>query len=131
MKTFTRVLSLTLAVLMLTLALVSCGGPAKDPEDAKKALEDNGYTVYYVSNENKLKAMFGTDTGVVAYISATSEDLEEQVTIYYFESSAKAKDAYADFDKDDIAEAEEEGWIVKQSGKIIYMGTEAAIEAAK
>ena len=130
MKTFTRVLSLTLAVLILTLALVSCGGPARKPEDAKKALEDNDYIVSFIDSESQLKYMFD-DSGVVAYISATSKDLEEHVTIYYFESSAQAKDAYADFDEDMIAEAEEEGWIVKQSGKIIYIGTEAAIKAAK
>ena len=128
MKTFTRVLVLTLAVLMLTLAMVSCGGPAKKPEDAKKALEDNKYTIImYIDDADDAKALFGEDKGVVAYISAVDEDLENSIIICYFESSAKAKEYYADMDKEDV----EDGMVLKCSGKMIYMGTEAAIKAAK
>ena len=42
MKKFVRILCLTLVAVMLCAVLASCGGPAKNPDDAVAALKDNG-----------------------------------------------------------------------------------------
>ena len=50
MKKFTKILALTLVVIMSVMVLASCAVPAKDPEKAKEALEDAGYDVTITSS---------------------------------------------------------------------------------
>lgn len=132
MKNLTRALALVLTVLLLSLSMVSCSTPAKNPEAAKKALENNDYIILsYIDDVNELKSILGKDMGLTVYLSATDKTYENIIYIYYFESATDAKAAYAEAGKQMKRTADEEGWVIKRSGKIIYMGTEDAIEAAK
>ena len=117
MKNFVRVSALVLIAAMLCVVLAACGGkPNKDPEKAKEALEDDGYDVRYIDDEEGLK-WSGYD-GLVAYISASKIDPEidfddkdedwaaldgrivmcEYIIIFYFEDEDAAKEAFADLE---------------------------------
>ena len=124
MKRIIRVLALMLVAAMLCVALVACGStPNKDPEKAKDALEDNGYEVRLVDDENVLE-MYGHD-GLVACIFASKIDpkidldakdeswaaLDGELVIYdlaiifYFEDEDAARNAFVDLEaelNDDI-----------------------------
>ena len=59
MKKFTKILALSLALIMSVMMLASCAlfapKPAKDPEKAEKALKDNKYDVMLVDDEKQLE----------------------------------------------------------------------------
>ena len=139
MKNFVRVLSLALLIALLAVSLISCGGPAKDPDDAKDALEDAGYEVE-MQDGDLLKGfaeLAGID-GLVAMVEAAHEDDEEGIVIFYFEESKDAKEAFeSDYMQDMIEELEEEAEdedmdvVIKQSGKMIWFGTKQAVKDAK
>ena len=116
-----RILSLALVCVLLlgcVFALASCGGPNKDPEKAVKALEDAEYQVMDMTKDG---------IGVVAAMNG-----DDVVYIYYCENADDAKEAY-DEAKEGLEELgeEAEGYKVGKSGKVVYMGTKAAIKAAK
>ena len=109
--------------------------PNSDPEKAKEALEEAGYTVQY------------TDVGVggiKAAITATKadEDAEKPDFIYitYYEDKDAANTAWEEA-QDSIDEAkamyatmigrDESEIVIKKSGTMIYIGTKDAIKAAK
>ena len=145
-----KILSILLVLAMATSCIfmfASCGGggkPNSDPEKAKEALEDADYTV------TTSKAMFagveGLEDVVMAYKTDVDlddikdpEDLEdikmEVVMILYFEDEDAAKDAFKDI-KGEMADGLAEQYGVddfecKQSGKMVWVGTPAAIKAAK
>jgi len=127
MKKTLRLLSLALVLVMTVALLASCGGPNKNPEKAKEALEDAGYTVTLVDS-------FAGFEGIEKYLTAfkMSEDMSdmEMITIYYFEDSAAAKDAWEDIQKE-AEELDDEDLVIKKSGKMIYAGTKEAVKAAK
>lgn len=134
-KSIIKVLALALVAVMMC-ALVSCGAPAKDPADAKAALDENGYVATKLDNEGLGKLAFaafelaGID-GATNVVSGTNGD-GEHVTIFYFEDAAAANEQwedvqeYAEKEKDDDSD-----WTVKKSGNMIYFGTSAGIKAAK
>ncbi len=121
MKKMVRLLSLLLVALMLCTALVACG-PAKDPADAKDALSEAGYAAV------KGPGIFGGCTDVV---SGTNLKTGDHISIYYFESATKAKEAFEDVEEmfDDKKDDDSE-WVIKRSGKMIYFGTKEAVKAA-
>ena len=137
MKKLARILAIALVIATLCLTLASCGGPAKNPDDALAALKDNEYTAakdtVLVPAGLKLAGVDGVDS----VVSGTKlvDDKLETVTIVYFDDKDAAKTAfekvekYADDNKDD--KAEESDWVVKQSGAMIYYGTTQAIKDAK
>lgn len=137
MKKFVSVLSLVLVAAMLCVSLVSCGGPAKNPDDAVAALKDNGYTAakdtIIVPAALKVAGVDGVDAVISG--TKTADDKLETVTVVYFTDKDAAATAfekvekYADENKDD--KAEESDWVVKQSGAMIYYGTAQAIKDAK
>lgn len=145
--------------LMMVLALAvscmfvfaSCGGggatPNEDPEEAKDALKDADYEVEMIEGE-ALEYAFDYDglEAVVAGVKMDAdiediedlEDLEdmkiEAVTIFYFEDEDAAKDAFEDIEDEAGDSAEEMGiedYVCKQSGKMVWIGTKAAVKAAK
>ncbi|MBQ9774019.1 MAG: hypothetical protein IJW30_05085 [Clostridia bacterium] len=130
MKKVTKILALSLALIMSLMMLASCGlfqaKPAKDPEDAKKALEDNGYTVYLVED------------GDAATLSA-SKGTEEYIYIEWFENSDDAKEAYdeAKEEYDALKEAAKEldvdfEMVLGKSGKMVWSASSKdAVKAAK
>lgn len=134
MKKAFRVLALSLVLVTLVAALASCGGPAKDPDDALAALKDNDY----VAAEDKLiipgaLKLLGVD-GIDSVVSgtATIDDKVEHVTIIYFEDKEAANEAWEDVEKyAEDNKKDDSDWIVKKSGAMIYYGTSAGIKAAK
>ena len=137
MKKFTRVLCLTLVAVMLCGVLASCGGPAKDPADAKAALKDNGYTVTAMDSSliSTMASVLGFK-GLEAVVNGEKDG--EVVSIYYFEDADAAEAAYEKVEKlyqEAVDELAEEGveteLIFKKSGAMVYMGTKQAIKDAK
>lgn len=127
MKKFTRILALTLVLIMSVALFASCAAPNKDPEKAKEALEKNDYEVLLVDKD--LDALY---KGLEAYLVAADEEDENGLMVYYFESADAANEAWDDM-QDEIEEMkkEEEDLVSKKSGKMIYIGTKDAIKAAK
>lgn len=142
MKKFVRILALSLVSIMLLATLASCGAPAKDPADAKAALEEADYIV--LIDDKLTPAAFkvaGYDLSSVLTATKISKDDEDKtvvdhVTVYYFvdkDAATKAMDKVKEEFKDDKKEESEDSvWVEpKQSGAMIYYGTKAAIKAAK
>lgn len=128
MKKFTKILALTLVLIMSVALFASCAAPNKDPEKAKEALEEAGYTVIYADGElaDLSATILGIDK-VDALISASKGD--DAVEIIYFEDAAAADEFY-----DEVKEAAENAGTtveVKKSGNMVYYGTNAALKAAK
>lgn len=132
MKTFAKVLALALVAVMMCAALVSCGGPASDPDKAAKALEDADYIV--VKADDKVSLALYETMGVKkleCVITAYNED-EEGIVIFYFEDKAAANDAWETIEEEaKEATKDEEDIVIKKSGKMIYYGTKQAIKDAK
>ncbi len=131
-KSIIKVLTLALALVMMCAVLASCAAPNADPEKAKEALEEAGYTVVY----NDGKGLFGLagaalPEGAEATIVAIKGD-EEYIVITYYED-ADAVNAAWDDAKADAEELEEEyeNIVCKKSGKMIFTGTEQAVKDAK
>ena len=137
MKT-TKILSIVLCFILIALALVACA-PKKDPEKAKASLESNGYeihdTVDYLAGI--ASAIMGSK--IDATVTATKEEKDadgnsktEYIVIIYYKTSADAKAAWEDAQKN--AEEDKTGddsdWVVARSGRMIYWGTKAAVKAA-
>lgn len=135
MKKTLRLVAFALVLVTLVAAFASCGGPAKDPDDALAALKENDYAA--VKSDTLVTAAL-TLAGVknvdsVVSGSATIDDKFETVTILYFADKDAANEAwenaqkYASDKKDDKAE----DWVCKKSGAMIYFGTPNAVKAAK
>ncbi len=139
MKKTLRILALAMVTVILTLALVSCGGPNADPDKAEDALKENDYKT---TNDDTLGPaglkLVGIDNVDCVVTGTAKIDGEyEHVTIWYFDEAEDADKAwdkaeeYADKEQDEDEEAKDSKWVVKKSGKMIYFGTENAIKAAK
>ena len=150
MKKTLRMLALVMAVLMCIFAVVACDSnkdakedtekkeevikPNSDPAKAKENLEKAGYEVMLMDDESVLK-LLGID-GLVAVISAmkgTDAEEADAISIYYFKDSDSAKKAKEnEIIKEAIEAAKEEKDVSTGiSGKILWMGTKAAVKAAK
>ena len=146
MKKFTKILALSLALIMSVMMLASCAifaaKPAKDPKDAEKALKDNDYTVSLTELDE------ATDDGEIAMLTAYNKD-GEYIYIMWYEDAKSAKEAYADA-KEEMKEYEEElkemkgedGYeeakeefdkiVIGKSGKMVWMASSKdAVKAAK
>ncbi|MBQ7347139.1 MAG: hypothetical protein IJW55_04205 [Clostridia bacterium] len=134
MKKALRILALSIVLVTLVAAFASCGGPAKDPDDALAALKENDYA----AAEDKvliplaLKALGVDDIDSVVSGTKTADGKVEHITIVYFEDKDAANEAwetvekYAEDNKEDDSD-----WVVKKSGAMIYYGTSAGVKAAK
>ena len=124
MKKFARILAVALVAVTLCLTLTSCFGPAKDPADAKSALEDAGYLVVKVDTDLLLP------DGVEATVLGTTDD--DYILITYYEDSDAVNEAWDDAQEDakDLEEKYED-IVCKKSGKMIYIGTKQAVKDAK
>jgi hypothetical protein len=134
MKKSIRIIALALVAVMMCVTLVACA-PAKDPADAKAALEDAGYVVTKLDNEGLGKLAFAAFElagieGAKNVVSATKDG--EHITIFYFEDNAAANAEWEDVQEYATGEKDEESdWVCKKSGNMIYFGTSAAVKAAK
>ncbi len=136
MKRSVKVLALAMVMLTVVAMLASCfGGPNKDPEKALEALEKNDYT----AGKDTLivpvgLALLGVD-GIDCVVSGTklTGDDKGHITIVYFDSADKAKDAFEkveEYAKDNEDDDENSDWTIKRSGAMIYYGNDAGIKAA-
>ena len=133
MKKFARILSFALVAVMLCATLVACGAPAKDPDDALAALKENGYTAVKdtVASPLALKALGVKNVTSVVSGTKVADDKGESI-IVYFEDKDAAKDSFEKLEEYAEEEKDEDAtWVVKQSGAMIYFGTEQAIKDAK
>lgn len=124
MKKFVSIISLVLVAAMLCVSLVSCGAPAKDPADAKAALEENGYAVIKVDT-----AILLPDDVEATVLGTTTENY---IMITYYKSTDAVKSAWEKAqDEAKALEGKYENVVCKKSGKMIYIGTEQAVKDAK
>ncbi len=128
-KNFLKITALALLTVMICTMLVACGGPNKDPEKAKEALEDADYTVIF--NDGGFIGDHLLPDGAEATIIATKGD-DEYISIVYYEDAEAANEAWEDA-KEEAKELEEkyEDIVYKKSGKVIYIGTKQAVKDAQ
>ena len=128
MKKFTKILALTLVLIMSVALFASCATPNKDPKKAEEALKDAEYEVMLVDGDLADIAAGRLDLDKVdAMLSASKGD--DAIEIIYFDDADAAKEYF-----DTVKEfAEEAGTTAKvqRSGNMVYYGTPAAIKAAK
>lgn len=146
-----RILSLVLACTLIigcTFALASCFGaaPNEDPQAAVDALKAEGYEVRYDIDDE------ADDDGMIAEINATKMDLAnitsaedlmnaeiETISIQYFDTEDNAKAAYEELEAefDDLLATSKQYYgddfeaEIGISGKVVWIGTANAIEAAQ
>lgn len=130
MKSLTGALALSLTLILSLLFLTACATPAKEPADAKKALEDNGYTVTLTDSAEKL------EDGMKATLVATNKDGEKLLIVWYTDKDG-AKQGYDDAKAElEALQAEDAeayaAYVVGKSGTIVWMATSKnAVQAAK
>ena len=134
MKRILKISALTLAMLMMTLALVSCFGPAADPAKAEAALKENGYAVTMKDGKlvEAVAMLLGIDDLDAQITAISKEDMDDFITIYYFETTEAADNAWNKI-KEEAEEKNNEDTevVIKKSGKVIYFGTQNAVKAAR
>ncbi|MBE6589418.1 MAG: hypothetical protein E7643_04495 [Ruminococcaceae bacterium] len=137
MKKALRLIALSMVLIVAIMALASCAKPNSDPEKAKEALEDAGYSVDLTNDSVKLlaaNAIYGGD--VEAVVSAFKLDLEEEenneaIVIIYYEDAEAADDAFETVEKYADEEADEDvDYEIKKSGNMIWFGTKDAVKDA-
>ena len=128
MKKFAKIAALALVVVMSLAMLVACA-PNSNPDKALEALKKNGYTAV------KTGALLDGASSKVSGFKVSSGDdgtKGDYVVIYYFESSAKAKDScdkVKSYFEDD--QKKYDNMVIEQSGAMIYYGTKDGINAAR
>jgi hypothetical protein len=120
-------------------ALASCGAPAKDPAKAEANLKGAGYQVKLLNNKEVLDIVYGSDetnpNKIVAEIKAVKGN--DFINIFYYDSKESAKEAWktieAQYEATALNLKESEDLKIKygREGAVIYIGTKAAVKAAK
>ena len=158
MRKALRILALTLITALLCTALTSCGSPAKDPKDAVTALKENGYAVT-VDTEKLVVAGKDGEHVTINYcddkeaaddlyknLVAEKNKAEEKLD----EAEKELKDAQKKLDdmEDGFDKAAQQAVVdglqrvvdeakklvdveIGKSGTLVWVGTKAAIKAAK
>ena len=127
-KTFIKIVTFMLLAAMTCAMLASCGGPNANPDKAVEALKENDYVAEKIDSKLGLLVFSWAGDGLECVVTGLDKDLEG-VTIFYYESADAANNAWEkveehESDKDD-------DYVLKKSGKMIYVGTAEAIKAAK
>lgn len=134
MKTFAKILCLSLVAIMLCATLASCA-PASDPDKSKSALDDAEYTTLKDTTIIPLALSALGVKGIDTVISGTKSG--EHITIVYFTDTDSAKSAeekvmkYAEDKDKDKDKKDDSNWVFKRSGKMIYWGTKNAVKDAR
>ena len=121
-------LSSLLLVLVALFTLSACA--PKDLSAAKEKLEKADYEVTVVEGAiaDATFAAMGLEN-LEGALMAASEDGEEYLAAYFFESKADAKEAMEKIEELVAEDTEEDEEVsVKQSGKWIYAGTKQAMK---
>lgn len=137
-----KIISAVLACVLLlgcVFALASCGAPAKDPAKAEANLKGAGYQVKLLNNKEVLDIVYGSDetnpNKIVAEIKAVKGN--DFINIFYYDSKESAKEAWktieAQYEATALNLKESEDLKIKygREGAVIYIGTKAAVKAAK
>ncbi len=130
MKKALKIVAIMLVAVMSLAVLAACA-PNSDPEKALAGLKEAGYSA------TKLPA-FGI-AGATSVVSGTKVEKDDEgntviqhVTIYYFESAAKAEEAWDTIKSKSESDKENDSdWTIESSGAMIWYGTSAAIKAAR
>ena len=138
MKNFVRIIALALVTVFVCATFASCAlmGPNADPEKAEKSLEKKGYTVDVADDKVSL-GLVALSTGLsdleCVITAFNKEDKDDAVMIYYFEDKEVADEAWEKYFEKAAEKVKEENEDVidKKSGKMIWVGTKAAINAAR
>lgn len=144
MKKFSKILAIIFVVVLATLSMVACA-PSKNPEKALQSLRDNGYDAAMLTKSTQTDPFFELTfdkiaskictsvderDSLVAVVSGVKSGEGETITILYFDSKDSMEkrwnDARVYLEKETYKEL-----VVERSGKIIYVGTKAAIKAAR
>ena len=106
--------SLSLGLAFAFVAVIMCACVPSNLEKAEARMKDAGYTVIAMGDEAKDEA-----EGVVGGLFAIKGT--DTLTAVIFDSSSSAKDYYEKWVKEDSK--------VQQSGKWVFVGSDAAVEA--
>lgn len=128
MKKFITTAVLLVAIVTLVLALTACN----NANSIERRLLKDGYEVegnYLGGKVLDLDEDVAIE-GLMWYLSAGKESAEgdgEYVEVYSFDKNSQAKSAFDYFEANFKGS---EGYSVKKSGKLVVLGTEAAVKTA-
>lgn len=129
MKKIIKILALVLVATLSLAALVACGMP-KDPEKAKKNLEDNGYEAGIIDGDDldDFIAIFGLEKGDIEAIvsAAKADDSNDRIVIVYCKDSSVVEKVLGN-----NAMLPPNQGAKGSSGSICWSGSKAAIDAAQ
>lgn len=128
MKKSIAIIGIIALIAVLGVCLVAC--IPNDYSKAEKNLKDAGYNVLVYTTVAPTALKIAKIENVEAVL--TADKGEDAITMVYFKDSGSAKDSYEEVEKyykDKDAKNKER--TIKRSGKVIYIGTEAAIKAVK
>ena len=130
MKKIISTLLICVLLIGCVAVLAACGAPSSDPKEAKANLEEEGYTVELRENVD------GYAATLYAYKNNVNQKKFDEIYIYYFKDSAAANKAWEKTIKNEVESAkkraakEEMELISERQGKVIYYGTQDAIDVA-
>lgn len=148
MKKFSKILAVIFVVVFTTFAMVACA-PNKNPDKALQSLKANGYEAGMVTKAtqtdpafeltfdkiaSKIYTLVDERENLVAVVSGSKLSEGETVTILYFNSKDSMEKCWYDariYLEKDIEKEFGKELVAERKGKIIYVGTEAAIKAAR
>lgn len=141
MKKFTKIVAIALVLAMSVVLFASCAKTNKGYEKAKKALSDAGYVVE--SNAGEWSSQVADLEGSIAAYKikeGTENDknpkASDGIVIYYFKTEKAANRAWDKTIKSEVESAKKRAAkdeitiVSKKEGKVIYYGTQEAVDLA-
>ena len=131
MKHTSRIVALLLLTVMCVGLLISCA-PASDPDKAKEALKENGYTAikYETASLKGLLTMVGIESDDHLETAVYAQKDDSAVCILYFDSTKAAREFWKE-NKDTLTDDLEKDEVAAQTGNIVYFGNKDAVKAAR
>ena len=141
MKKFTKIVAIALVLAMSVVLFASCAKTNKGYEKAKKALADAGYVVEPNSGEWS-SHVADLEGSIAAYKikEGTENDknpkASDGIVIYYFKTEKAANRAWDKTIKSEVESAKKRAAkdeitiVSKKEGKVIYYGTQEAVDLA-
>ncbi|MBR2337182.1 MAG: hypothetical protein IKA61_04465 [Clostridia bacterium] len=122
-----KLLKSLLAVMLISMMAISFTSCAPKAEKVKENLEKAGYTVMLFEGDDAEEY----DEGVTAVLTAVKGlDYKNSITIVWYANADDAKKAEEEA-KEELKEMGDEGadYVVKRSGKCVWMGHKDAVKA--
>lgn len=126
MKKALKITGIIAVIAILCVCLVAC--IPNDYSKAEKNLKDEGYVAFSSTGLSAALKLAGIETEAIV-VGAKGTD---SIALVYCKNSSVAKDKYNEI-KEILVKFMDDGdeMPIKRSGKVIYIGTDAAIKAAK